>query len=208
MRENGLIEVHGWVNEIDGNERDKTYEKGTKQIDAVLATEGLLNIIRGSKLVDYKEIINSDHRGFIVNIDINDYFSIAPSDYDYVDNVILDPTKRSHRENFMQRLNEYIDQLDLEETVNRLCNSSITEKEIDRLDDSIVFVLDSARKYFEGNIRTVPLSSQKMKRRTVLLYYKALKNKAAGKNVDEEMMERRRLILGIEVTLLNQQQVR
>jgi len=108
----------------------------------------------------------------------------------------------------VQKLDEYIDQLDLEETVNKLCNSSITGKEIDRLDNSITFILESARKYVEGNIRIVPSSSQKIKKRTALLYYKALKNKAAGKNVDEEMMERRRLILGIEVTLLNQQQVR
>ena len=64
------------------------------------------------------------------------------------------------------------------------------------------------RKYVKGNTRTVPSSSQKIKKRIALLYYKALKNKAVGKNVDERMMERRRVILGIDATILNQQQAR
>jgi len=159
-------------------------------------------------LVDFKEIINSDHRGFIIDIDINEYFAIVSSDYDYADNVILDPTKRSHREKFVQKLDEYIDQLDIEETVNRLCNSSITGKEIDRLDKSITFVLDSARKYVEGNTRTVLFTHKKMKIRTAMLYYKALKNKIAGKNVDEVMMERRRKVIGLENELLTLQQAK
>jgi len=40
--------------------------------------------------------------------------------------------------------------LKLEETVNTICNSSITRKKIDRLDETIIYVLNAARKNVEG----------------------------------------------------------
>ena len=77
-------------------------------------------------------------------------FSIKSSEHDAADNVILKPTKRSHRTNFKDKLDEHFDQIKLEDTVNSLCNSLITAQEIDKLDDSITFVLKLARKNAEA----------------------------------------------------------
>ena len=85
-------------------------------------------------------------------------FSIKSSEHDAADNVILKPTKRSHRTNFKDKLDEHFDQIKLEDTVNSLCNSLITAQEIDKLDNSIALVLNSARKCVKGLKRTIPAS--------------------------------------------------
>ena len=45
MRENGLLEIHEHLNENDCGTKDKTCKLGSKQIDAVLATEEVLGSI-------------------------------------------------------------------------------------------------------------------------------------------------------------------
>ena len=82
----------------------------------------------------------------MIDLDARDYFSIESSKYDQSDSVKLDPTKRSHRESFKEKLDECVDQLNLKETVNSMCNGSTTGQEIDRLDDTITLVLNTARK--------------------------------------------------------------
>jgi len=150
MRENGLFEVHEMVNETDNYLKDRTQENSTKQIDTVLATEEVLQTIRESILVDFKDIIDMDHRDFIFDLDIKEYFTIEASMYDEIETNTLDPTKRSHRIKFTEKLDEYIEQLNLVELVESKCNRAITNQEIERLDETISFVLDSARRYVEG----------------------------------------------------------
>ena len=96
MRENGLFEVHKTLNEIEDMVKDRMQEKGSKQIDAVLAIEDVLRTIQGSILVDFKDIVDTDHRGFIFDIDVKEYFSVDTSEYDKRDNIILDLTRYSH----------------------------------------------------------------------------------------------------------------
>ena len=96
MRENSLVEVYKIVNNIEDSARDKMHKIGSKQIDAVIAMEGLMQAITGSKITDFNNIINMDHRGFLVDIDIKEYFSVNSSTYDNSTTVTLDPTKRSH----------------------------------------------------------------------------------------------------------------
>ena len=85
-------------------------------------------------------------------------FSIESSKYDQSDNVKLDPTKRVHREKIKDKLDGHVDQLKLEETVNSMCNGSIMGQEIDRLDDTITFVLNATRKCVEVSKRRVASS--------------------------------------------------
>ena len=82
MRENGLVEVYHTINNIEEDHRDNTHKTGSKQIDAVMATDGLIESIVGSKLTEFNEIINTDHRRFIVDIDIKKYFAVDSSSYD------------------------------------------------------------------------------------------------------------------------------
>ena len=61
MRENGLREVHSKLNESFNRMRDN-------------AQESRLNSIICSQLVDFNEIVMSDYRGFLFNIDFRELF--------------------------------------------------------------------------------------------------------------------------------------
>ena len=198
MRENRLVEVHETINNIEDNRKDNTHTKRSKQIDAIMATNGLMQVMRGSKITDFQDAMNADHRGFVIGLDVKDYFSIESSKYDQSDNVKLDSTKRSHREHFKDKLYEHIDQLKLEETMNSMCNGSITGQEIDRLDETITFVLNAAKKCAEGVKRTTPSSLQKVRIRKTCLYYEVLFKKKEGKNADENALKERREFLDLE----------
>ena len=91
---NGLFEIHSCTNNYENEEIEHIYVKGTKQIDAVIAITNLLEVVQVSKLVDFKEIVHSNHRGFMVDIDIKEYFYVEHSEYYYADNMALDSTKR------------------------------------------------------------------------------------------------------------------
>ena len=141
-----------------------------------MVTADLMKFIQGSKIIDFNKVVNSDHRGFIINIDVKDYFSLNSSDYECANIVTLDSTKRSHRNKFKVKLKECVDQLQTEETANNLCNSRITGQEIDRIDDAIAFILNSARKCMEGIERRVPASKAKVHIKSTVLCHKSLKN--------------------------------
>jgi len=97
MRENGLFEIYEALNGETVESKEKTYKSGSKQIDAVLATEEVLELLQGSLLLDFKDVVDSDHRGFIFDLDVYQYFSVEASEYDTTDNVTLNPTKRLYR---------------------------------------------------------------------------------------------------------------
>jgi len=82
LRVNGLYEVHHEVNMIDSSDRDKTSKSGSNQIDGVFSTKGILQHIEGYKLTNFEEIILTDYRGFIFDINIKLYFNINCSQYD------------------------------------------------------------------------------------------------------------------------------
>ena len=74
----------------------------------ILETESILQATRESKLVDFDEIIITDHRGFIFDIDINEYFKITGSKHDRSEIRKLNPTNRKHRTQFKDTLEKYI----------------------------------------------------------------------------------------------------
>ena len=93
------------VNNIEGTERDKTHKKGKNQIDAALATEGFLGTIRGSKQVDFGEVLVTDHRGFLLDIDTNYYFKINAIKYDENNSTNLKHANRKHEGNLRDKIN-------------------------------------------------------------------------------------------------------
>ena len=58
---NGLFNVHGWINRVDTQQREATYEFGSKCIDLLVVTGGLLEFIDGCKVIDFKEYITTDY---------------------------------------------------------------------------------------------------------------------------------------------------
>ena len=58
------------VNEVDENNIDGTFECGTKWVDYFLGSEGKLIIAEVIELMEYNEIMNSDHRTYLINLNL------------------------------------------------------------------------------------------------------------------------------------------
>ena len=66
----GQCEVFSEVHEVDENNRDGTFEYGKKYAEYVLGSEGISNIVEGIELIEWKEIIDSDHRGCLIDLNL------------------------------------------------------------------------------------------------------------------------------------------
>ena len=192
IRENGFYELHEEVNETDSLVRDKTYKNGTKQIDVILGTEPILQATRGSKIIDFDEIIITDHRGFLFDVDVKEYFDINTSKYDKSETRKLNPANRRHRNEFKETLEQFIEQTKLGERTSTICNGKVTQHEMNVLDELITYVLSAARKKVEGVQRNIPYSITKQVKESKVKYIKGLINKKRGRRVDEGALNRRK----------------
>ena len=120
------------------------------QIDAMFASPSVMQHVRGSKLIDFDEIIPTDQRGFLFDIDFEEYFNIKLSTYDKSETRKLNPNNRRHKEKFKEVLEKYIHQMGLMDRATRVCNSHATIRELNLLDDAITYVLSEARQQVKG----------------------------------------------------------
>jgi len=110
----GVEEVYSRINNVPLNELDKTFIHGSSAIDSVAVLEGLIEFVEGSLLVPNNEIVNTNHRAYIIDINLEDYFNEEFSYWNAINHVILDPAKRSHRIKFLVELENQLDQYQLE----------------------------------------------------------------------------------------------
>ena len=117
----------------------------------------------------------------MIDINLEEYFQGEFSGWDTLERGVLDPNKRTHREKFNEHMDEILDSFPLELPVQKLNISTVTKKELEQLDQDISFVLNKVRKKIEGQKRGMLHSKKKVKRRAVILYWKARLLKAQGK---------------------------
>ena len=98
---NGLTDMFWHVRKDNMDARENTQRRGKKCIDSISVSEGLLPYIEGCEMTNYSEIIVTDHRGFVVDIDINAYLHIKISTFDEMDAVSLNPRRLSHKKKFV-----------------------------------------------------------------------------------------------------------
>ena len=67
-------DIHQSMNMRYCKRSDSTYKHGSKQIDSIAATNEIMNYIEGCRLMNYNEIIESDHRAYMVDVGIEEYF--------------------------------------------------------------------------------------------------------------------------------------
>ena len=130
-------------------------------MDAIRVNDSIVQCIRGSYLIDVDEIMISEHRGFFFSINNEEYFDITLSFYDKSETPKLNPNKRKCENKFCDKLEEYVDQMKLIETANRVCANSATVKELKRFHDAITCMLSATRSYAEGSKRNALHSRQK-----------------------------------------------
>ena len=62
----------------------------------------------------------------------------------------MDPRKRTHREKFNEHMNEVLDSFPIESMIAEMSETTVTEKELEQLDQDISYVLQKVRKKIEG----------------------------------------------------------
>ena len=144
MRENGLYELHQELTDCPRDKRDNTYKIGRNQINAIFRMKKVNRAAIGSKLVDFNEIIITNHRGFLIDIDFKAYFKLQASQYDKSESRKLNPTNRLHRKQFKEILDEYISQMKLLGKTLTICNKHETQHKMNVLDELIIYVLTAA----------------------------------------------------------------
>ena len=83
--------------------------RGSRLIDSIAVSEGLVEFIQGSKLLPYNEIVWSDYRDYAIDVNFEEYFNVEMSRWDKANHVILDPAKQSHQLKFVEELEEQLD---------------------------------------------------------------------------------------------------
>ena len=150
-----------------------------------------MNYIEGSKLVNYSEIVETDHRGYIIDVAMEEYFDVEFSQWDNINHVMLNLSKQSHRETFVEVLEEQLNIYQLENDIEQM-KVHTTRYQMEQVDEIITRIFTTALKKVEGMKRTVPYSNEKMKRRATLLYWKMKLRQIKQKVVDKELMEKRK----------------
>jgi len=148
--ENELDKIHQTYNYRDDINRDAINRSGRSQIDAVFASRGVINCIKGSRIMDFHEALITDYQGFIFDVSINKYFNKKYSAYDKVQSRTLNPNNRVHRIKFEKKLEEYIKDLKLVEKLITTYTNRISPKELNIINDEITYALNQARKGVEG----------------------------------------------------------
>ena len=62
------------------------------------------------------------------DITLEDYFDETLGEWDTINKVILNPSKRSHRETFIEELERQLDVCQLEDELERMKNACLNEK--------------------------------------------------------------------------------
>ena len=58
---------------LNGNKiikRDNTYIIGSKYINFIITISRVINFIEGCKLINYNQILESDYRGYLIDINL------------------------------------------------------------------------------------------------------------------------------------------
>ena len=199
MNANGLIDVHKHVNDLESNKLDNTFKNGTKCIDVVLSTQGLLEHVAGCQMVECDEVIMNDHRGHMVDLEIERYCEMKLSKCDKPCRSLLNNNKKSHAETFNEKANEIMKQLNVKQRVIELQNVRSREA-FNAVDDLFATVFNKARSAVEGPTRSIPFSQRKLEMSNKQLYWALRVKQLQGKTINVERMQRRKDLGKIEVS--------
>ena len=117
MIENGLVNAHVHVNNINGNALDNVREYGKKFIDVVMRAHGLIDYVAGCQLIEYDEVIINNHREHLLNIEIESCCQCKLNKNDQPNHTILNNTRKSHVLKFNEKVNEAITSINLKQRV-------------------------------------------------------------------------------------------
>ena len=88
---------------------NSTNKRGSLPIDTIAVSEGILEYIKGCKLLSYAEIVMLDHQSYVIDVNLEEYFEDNFSSWNKINRVMLNHSRRSYREIFCEVLEEQLD---------------------------------------------------------------------------------------------------
>ena len=98
--EMGLYEVFSEIHEVDKNNRDEALEHRMKCTCCVLVSEGTMRIVEVIKLTECNEIVDSDHRGYLIDLSLEALFEEEFNSKQEIELRSLNLNERTHRKEF------------------------------------------------------------------------------------------------------------
>ena len=115
MVEMEMYEIFSEVHEVDENNRDGTFEYVIKCIDYVLGSEGIMNIVEGIELIEYNEILDSNHRSYLADLNLETHFEEEFTNKQECDLILFNPNKITHRIEFVETCQKHLSTTSIEQ---------------------------------------------------------------------------------------------
>ena len=96
----GVNDLCKYMNRYSQYGKENSHRNRKKYIDMCLASKGLLDFVSGCEMIDYNEIIQSDHRGHVFDIEIVSCMNILPRNRSERGIKKLDSRRKTHRNRF------------------------------------------------------------------------------------------------------------
>ena len=87
---------------------DLTQKRGFNSINSIAVSLNLMKYVEGCKLLEINEVIATDYRSYIIDINFEEYFQENLTNWDNINKTMLNSSRKSHREQFKERLEELI----------------------------------------------------------------------------------------------------
>ena len=157
------------INSILINELDKTEVNSSKVIDTIIASCWEIEYVKGYTLLEYNEIVLSDYRSCLIDVNLEGYFDEQFSLWDQINKVILNPVQRSHHEKFVEIIEKQLDMYQLEREISSIQNI-LNHEDIEWIDRAISLIWNVATKKIEVTKCNILFSKEKQKRKLILVY--------------------------------------
>ena len=78
-----------------------------------MSTYGVIDYIARCQVTECDEVILNDHRGYLIDIEIERYCETIISEYDKPNRTVLKHTRKSHVKYFNDKVDELLDKIKL-----------------------------------------------------------------------------------------------
>ena len=118
-------DVHERFNNIESYQLDNTHKEGSKYIDSIVVSPGIIEYVEGYKLFEVKEITLTDYRVHTIDMNLEKYFTEQFCNQDKINHSMLDIRRKSHQNKFIKELEELLSTMQIEHHVDQVIKSNL-----------------------------------------------------------------------------------
>ena len=87
-------------------------------MNSVATTKGLIQFIKGFLLLEWNEVIITNYRSYIIDINLEEYFQDQFTKWDEINKIILNLSRKSYHIKFVKYIEELIEAYHLQDYIN------------------------------------------------------------------------------------------